>query len=146
MENGLHKDADTVMRGIRQLRLRLAEWFKNRFADLGLNLSQYSLLAVLEEAGESTMGELTRRLGLTMGAGTNLVDRLVHLGYVERRHDAKDRRLVKVRLTDKGAETLRSVLDFNRNTLGEVLGRFSAEDRALFIRIVHQLEERLAEL
>ena len=137
------KDADSMMRNIRKFRLHLARFFKDVFAESELNLPQYSLLAVLDEQGEATMTELTRALGLTMGAGTNLVDRLVRAGLAERKRNTEDRRIVKVQLTPEGSRVLHSVLDHSRTIIADVLVHISSEDRAAFLRVLGVLVDRL---
>jgi DNA-binding MarR family transcriptional regulator len=51
-----------------------------------------------------TAGELARALSLRQPTVTGLVDRLVARGVVLRRHDARDRRVVRVSLTPQGRE------------------------------------------
>ena len=59
-----------------------------------------------------------------MGAATNLVDKLVGAGYVERGHDESDRRIVRVAVTRQGLallqESVDGFVDYARNVLGQV--------------------------
>lgn len=59
------------------------------------------LLAMAREPG--TVGQLARRLGLTKQAVSRLADRLVTLGYCDRRRSETNRRQVLLRATDEGA-------------------------------------------
>lgn len=52
------------------------------------------------------MSPLAECLGLSMGAASTLVDRLVGRGLVQREADPQDRRAVYVSLTDKGNHVL----------------------------------------
>ena len=61
------------------------------------------LLAMDREPG--TVGELGRRLGLTKQAVSRLADRLVILGYCDRRRSEANRRQVQLRVTSEGART-----------------------------------------
>lgn len=58
-------------------------------------------LRCLEElqSGPITAGELATAAGLTRGATTALIDRLVTAGFAERRPDPSDRRSVRIALT-----------------------------------------------
>ena len=60
--------------------------------------------AVMGEISQNsmTMSELAKALMMTKPQLTHLVDALVALGLVERRPDAKDRRVINLALTDKG--------------------------------------------
>lgn len=52
----------------------------------------------LLEFGALTAGELARRLNLTTGSVTAMVDRLERIGFVERRRSVSDRRSVEVQI------------------------------------------------
>jgi DNA-binding MarR family transcriptional regulator len=66
-------------------------------------LPRFDLLAQLDRAPEGlAMGDLSRRLMVTNGNVTGLIDRMVAEGLVERRKAADDRRIQRVRLTRAG--------------------------------------------
>jgi DNA-binding MarR family transcriptional regulator len=68
----------------------------------GLTLHQLHALHTVRAEGNCTMGGLARRLHISLGAATGLVDRLIQQGLLERRPDAKDRRIVRLQLTERG--------------------------------------------
>ena len=51
---------------------------------LGISSTERKLLDVLDRLGPSTAGELATQTGLTTGAITGIVDRLVRAGYARR--------------------------------------------------------------
>jgi DNA-binding MarR family transcriptional regulator len=63
---------------------------------LGLSATERKILDVLTRTGPSTAGQLAEHTGLTSGAITGIVDRLVHAGYVRRDANPADRRSVIV--------------------------------------------------
>ncbi len=80
----------------REVRRRLREEFD-------FTLPRFDLLAQLDRAPEGlTMGALSRRLMVTNGNVTGLIDRLVAEGLVERQPAPGDRRAQLVRLTAEG--------------------------------------------
>ena len=66
-------------------------------AKLGLNRTDLDCLSIVHLAGSATAGELAEITGLTTGAVTGVIDRLVQAGYVRRDADPDDRRRVIVR-------------------------------------------------
>jgi DNA-binding MarR family transcriptional regulator len=75
--------------------------FDNRAADaLGVNLTDLHCLNIVENRGGLTAGALAAEAGLTTGAVTGVVDRLERAGYARRVRDAKDRRRVKIEVTE----------------------------------------------
>lgn len=68
----------------------------------GVTLSQCHTLDLLSKKGDLTMNELSRQMGLAKSTITRIVSNMVRGGWIEQVRDEKDRRLVKVRLTQKG--------------------------------------------
>jgi DNA-binding MarR family transcriptional regulator len=65
-------------------------------ASCGLSVAQLKGLMHVHHHGQSTVGELAHGLGLSMPAASELIDRLVELGYLERGANPLDRRQVLV--------------------------------------------------
>jgi DNA-binding MarR family transcriptional regulator len=89
-----------IFRGIRR---RMDE----TLADHHLSYEEWGLLGHLKRSGPpytSTPGKLAQMQGLSSGAMTNRLDRLEDAGLIRRRPDSKDRRSLRVELTDKGQE------------------------------------------
>jgi len=143
MEDDVEKDADLTIRVMRRLRLGLARFFRDTFGDRNISLPQYTLLAVLDEKGECTMGRLADALGITLGAVTGLLDRMIHIGYVERERSTEDRRIVKARLTAKGRDILGGILDTSREKAARLLRDFSPEERRAYLKIQQRLTDCL---
>ncbi len=73
-------------------------------------LPRFDVLAALDRAaGPLTMTELSRRLLVSNGNATAVVDRLEADGLVRRSASAADRRAVQVALTPAGAERFRAL-------------------------------------
>jgi len=81
---------------------------------LGLDLSAYRALDVLDQEGPMTAGQLAERARLSPGATTALLDRLEEKGLARRTRDTEDRRRVLVEVTPelrRGAEELYGTFD-----------------------------------
>jgi len=103
----------------------------------GINVPQYMAMVALMALGETTMSQLSKKLWITMGAATNIVDKLVRGGYASRNRSTKDRRVVRVRLSAKGQETLTGIEESAVAFLSAALSDITSEQRADFIR-THQ--------
>jgi DNA-binding MarR family transcriptional regulator len=88
-----------------------------------LTLPQFEVLAELAraDAGGFTFVELSRLLLVTSGNLTGIVDRLEEQRLVERRPDAKDRRVIRVALTDKGRKVTGHMLPAHAADIEEIL-------------------------
>lgn len=88
---------------------RLAVELQNRldrvFADFGLQSWEFDVMATLVRSGqpyELTPGELDRTMMITSGTTTHRIAKLEQRGFVTRRRDEHDKRVVRVQLTDAG--------------------------------------------
>ena len=141
MDEEILRDSRDLLVRLRELRVDVIGFANKKLAEKGSNMPQYSVLAMLDEMGEATMGSLSRRLGTTMGASTNLVDKLVYAGLVERNRSSEDRRVVNVKATEAGAELLESVTRSTAEYMGQFLQDISDSDRKEVIRITGRLVE-----
>ncbi|MGB9812141.1 MAG: MarR family winged helix-turn-helix transcriptional regulator [Thermovenabulum sp.] len=84
------------------------KFFKNYFTNSNLEAtpSQYPLLFILKEYGPVKMKELSEHMNITTGSLTVMVDRLIEKKLVERFFLPEDRRVVMVRLTEKGYDEI----------------------------------------
>jgi DNA-binding MarR family transcriptional regulator len=68
---------------------------------MGVNRTDARCLDTVEQFGPITAGRLAESAGLTSGAVTAVIDRLVAKGYLRRVADPGDRRRVMVEVTEK---------------------------------------------
>lgn len=64
--------------------------------NLGLNITDHKCLDFVVEMGRATAGQLAEWTGLTTGAITSVLNRLEKAGYIKRRKDPNDLRVVIV--------------------------------------------------
>jgi DNA-binding MarR family transcriptional regulator len=134
MDEDLRKDARELVMYVRRVRVGYMRYMTRELEKLGLTISQYTALAILEEKGEMTMGAISENMGVTMGAGTNIIDKLIRGGYASRERNTGDRRVVTVHITDKGRTVLERVVDWTTDYLGFYLANLDPEERKPFIR------------
>jgi len=89
--------------------------------------------------GPITMGELSRGLNVPLSTATRMMDWLVKNGYGRRFPDPADRRIVRVELTETGRETYETIRKFARERIEQILGQFTAEERATFISLLNKV-------
>ena len=145
MEDDLRKDALLVIREVRRLRLSLVASLGKRLADEGLTLAQFSAMEILEEVGESTMSALAKKMGTTLGAATNLADRLSTAGFATRQHSEIDRRVVNVSLTPQGHEFVQHHHTWGADSLMRMFRDVSAEERKTFLDVFRRLVDLIEE-
>ena len=89
---------------------RLVSAYRSRMVELcrqaDLTPPQFWALNSIDDEHRIKMSPLADCLGLSMGAASTLIDRLVGRGLVQREADPQDRRAVFVSLTEKGRQVL----------------------------------------
>ncbi|HEY7938118.1 MAG TPA: MarR family transcriptional regulator [Candidatus Limnocylindrales bacterium] len=111
-----------------------------------LSLVHLNVLSVLEAEGPISMGRLAEALDVSVASATGIVSRMTARGVVERRHDAADRRVVLVHLTEAGSKVNQSLDQNHRERLGELLEQLSAAEMAGFLlglRAMHAARARM---
>ncbi len=103
-----------------------------------------ALLILKNNKGENlTIGELGERMYLACSTATDLIDRMERNGLVERARDANDRRVIRLRVLEKGYQVVEEVLATRKRYLAEVLQDVPQEDIQAMIKSMTQLDQLL---
>ena len=105
--------------------------FKNsKVLHAELTPSQIKSIFAFEEADKAyPIGRLGKNAQVKRSAITNMVDCLEQEGIAERCRDDGDRRVVKVRLTDKGRKIRGTFIKKRRDEVTKVFSKLSGEDK-----------------
>ena len=109
--------------------------------EFGITLPRFDLLAQLDRADEGlTMGELSRRLMVTNGNVTGLIDRLVTEGHVARQPAPHDRRAQLVRLTPAGKQAFEAMIPKHQDFIAQRFQGISRNELAELHRLLGKLK------
>jgi DNA-binding MarR family transcriptional regulator len=122
--------------------LMLAEL--RRELDEHITIPRFDLLASLSRHDGQTLAALSRRLLVTAGNVTGLVDRAERDGVVERRPDPADRRVARVWLTNDGRTLIRSLLPAHARQVHTLLRGLPARERRDLRRLLGGLRDHLS--
>ena len=110
----------------------------------GVTISQCHLLETLSESGPLSMQELASRLCLQISTVTRLVDGMVRKRLVKRKKDARDRRVVRVELTDGGRRAYKKIAADLLSREEEILAPLSIDVRRGVVDAVNLLLQSVA--
>ncbi|MDH6365898.1 DNA-binding MarR family transcriptional regulator [Breznakia sp. PH1-1] len=98
--------------------------------DSGVNLSMNDvhILENIQKASDNSMSHIAGRLMVTQGTLTTNVAKLIKKGYVERYRDDKDKRIVRLRLTDKAMPILDVHEAFHANMIDKAIGDLGLDE------------------
>ena len=117
----------------------------DRLATLDLFAGQEQVVQVLAASGTMTMGDLAATLRVRPPTASKTISRLAALGFVERRAEAGDGRIVRVRLTEAGlakAEAIEGIWDAVE---AELLSGFDGKERRRLRKLLRKAAKGLAE-
>ncbi len=93
--------------------------------------------------GPRSVGRIAEALGVSRPAATQLVDRLVEHGKIERLHDPADRRVVLVDYAPGMLEVARRFMGVRRRQLNEALDRLTEEEAEAFYKGLKEITAAL---
>ena len=115
----------------------------------GLSMPQFSILMQLHHKGPCGMSEVSERFDISAAAASQLVDKLVQAGYLERAEDPNDRRAKLLTLSVKGGDLIKQGVEERYRWMDDLVNTLSAEDQKktadaleILIRAAGQLEEK----
>ncbi|MGF6264595.1 DNA-binding MarR family transcriptional regulator [Paraburkholderia youngii] len=104
------------------------------------------LLALHEQAGESSQKRLVERLRVDPGALTRQLKALESLGWIARSMDARDNRVTNVRLTEAGRDATEASLPRRQAFLHDTMAGLPDEALAALSSALKMLETRIGEV
>ncbi|PWJ49383.1 MarR family winged helix-turn-helix transcriptional regulator [Faecalicatena contorta] len=90
---------------------------------------------------DSTMSMVAKKLGITAGSLTTSVNSLVNKKYVVRERSESDRRVVYIRLTQKGRRAFLHHKDFHMQMTDAVIQSLDADEIPVLLKTLNSLSE-----
>ncbi len=122
---------------------RFSSWEQAVVKESGITLPQMHTLAVLGAAGSLRMKELAGRMGITTGALTVLVDRVVRAGLVARKPHEQDRRSIQVSLTPEGEKHFQEHHKLHTQLSQDLAGALDPGEISLFLDMLRRIIARI---
>lgn len=92
-------------------------------------------------SGENTMSVVAKKLGITAGSLTTAINSLVNKKYVSRQRSEEDRRVVYIRLTEKGEKAYRHHEEFHRQMTNAVVEKLDEDEIPVLLKTLNGLSE-----
>lgn len=124
---------------------RVSTWLLARAGgEGGVSVAQAGVLFALEAEDGMTSSGLARELGVAPAAMTGLSKRMERAGLVERRKDTRDRRVMRVFITDQGREMTTRAADVLGELNAELRAEFTEDELAVVQRWLEHATNRLS--
>jgi MarR family transcriptional regulator, 2-MHQ and catechol-resistance regulon repressor len=111
----------------------------------GLTLAEFAVMEALFHKGQLLLGEVQKKILVSSGGVTYLVDRLEQRGLVERRLCAEDRRARYAALTAAGHDFMSRIFPEHAECITDVAGVLSPEEQQHVTRLLRDLGRHAAD-
>jgi DNA-binding MarR family transcriptional regulator len=101
--------------------------------DSGLSMAQMSALFHLHHGSRCGVSGIGDLLGVTNAAASQMIDRLVQHGLIERTEDPVDRRAKQLRLTERGRFIVRESIEVRRRWMERLIDALTGEEQSSII-------------
>lgn len=108
-------------------------------AQEGLTPTQLGVLEAVLHKGPLTQRELGRKVLTSAGNMTDVVDKLEKRGLVHRSRVARDRRSVRVELTEEGEAMIRELFPRHAGQIAEAMGGLAAPEQRMLETLLRKL-------
>jgi DNA-binding MarR family transcriptional regulator len=97
----------------------------------GISMPQLSTLMHLEHGGGCGVSDIGVHLGVTNAAASQMIDRLVNQGLIERSEDPLDRRGKHIQITPLGRKLLKEAIEARRRWMERLSTQVTSEEQEL---------------
>jgi len=112
----------------------------------GLSMSQLGALFHVHRAGSRGVSDLGDHLGVTSGAASQMLERLVQQDLILRSVDPNDRRVKQIDLTDKGLGVLQGSIRAQQDWLYDLAETLSDSEKEAIMPALNLLIDRASHL
>ncbi len=104
-----------------------------------LSILQMQALFFLNQHENTMMSDIANYFHIELPSATSLMNKLYDQKLVKRHEDPKDRRLVRITLTDKGKNLLQQAMNDRRKTMENILSYLSEKEKERLLSILKTL-------
>ena len=133
-----HKE-DAPLLGLMGQSMRLiGKRAQELYAEYDLNRAQSGILFALHQEDSMSQKELAKRLNVT-----SMIKKMEQEGYITRKADEQDQRVMRLTLAQKGRDSIAYVIKTAEKLEEKVFEGMSAEEKMLFRRLLLQIIENV---
>jgi len=126
---------------------RTSATYTNEMAEamqtIGLNQTQWRILAILGDKNNSTVSEVARKGVIKISTLTRMLERMEKDALLKRTPWKEDKRIVRVSLTAKGRKALSGALNISASVFHLATKDISEQDMQVFLQVLKKVRSNL---
>jgi len=111
---------------------------RGEFSDL--SITEMHILDNIGVDKERNMSNTAKDLRITSGTLTTAIDNLIKKNYVARRRSSEDRRVVMIKLTDKGVLAYKAHEDFHKDLVISALMKLNNNEEEVLAKVLTNID------
>jgi len=136
-------EIDSILEAILYLYTESRRVTKELARQVDLTGPQLTVLKMLEGLGDLSLSELSERIRAQNSTVTGIIDRMERESLVVRTRSTEDRRVVKIKLTDKGSKIARAIAVEPMEIFRGALDSLSAGETRELLKILTKIARRV---
>lgn len=136
-------EIDSILEAILYLYTESRRLTKELARQVDLTGPQLTVLKMLEGLGDLSLSELSERIRAQNSTVTGIIDRMERESLVVRTRSTEDRRVVKIKLTDKGSRIARAIAVEPMEIFRGALDGLSAGETRDLLKILTKIARRV---
>lgn len=136
-------EVDAIVETILYLYTESRRLTKGMASQFGLTGPQLTVIKMLESLGDLSLSSLSERIRAQNSTVTGIIDRMEREGLVRRERSTSDRRVVLIRLSEKGARLAQKIEVEPMEIFRGALAALSRDDVRDLLRILTKLQKRV---
>ena len=116
---------------------------KAMYSEYDLNMAQSKILFTLHAEKSISQKELAKYLNVTPPSITTMIKKMEKDGYIARKADEKDQRVMRLTLTEKSESVIDYVIETSEKLEEKAFKGISVEEKMLFRRLLLQIMDNL---
>jgi MarR family transcriptional regulator, organic hydroperoxide resistance regulator len=134
-------DVDSIVETIIYLYTESRRLTKGMASQFGLTGPQLTVIKLLESFQDLSLSSLSERIRAQNSTVTGIIDRMEREGLVRRERSTTDRRVVHIRLSDKGQKLARQIQVEPMEIFRDALASLTQADLRDLLRIMNKLQK-----
>lgn len=130
---------------LREICYKIKKKGRNLLTDVDITHPQFDALQYIRCSEKLTISELSSKMSLACSTITDLLDRMEKNNLVNRVKDENDKRIVRIKITDKGINIIDEVINSRIGFIDKVMisGDYSEEEVLLFSEMMTKFNSLL---
>jgi len=106
---------------------------------LGISSAEFNCLVQFFDTDAISVKHLTRKLEITPGGVTRIITSLEKKGLIVREIDLSDRRVINIRLSEKGKKIVGKIRRASLEIYGDILHKIATDDQEAVVNTIQKL-------